>query len=224
MKARKVNKVRVIIVDDHDVVRQGIRAYLELHDQILVVGEASDGQRALDLTRELSPDVVLMDLVMPRMDGVEATKRLLAEHPDTKVIILSSFTEDDKVFPAIQAGATSYLLKDVKPAELAAAILASHRGESQLHPEITKKLMEQVVGGKDPSSKERGLGDLTERELEVLQHLARGLSNRELADALTISEKTVKTHVSSILSKLHLSDRTQAAIYAHKHGLVNEDE
>jgi NarL family two-component system response regulator LiaR len=217
-----MDRIRVLVVDDHDVVRQGIRTYLELHDQITVVGESRDGLAALDLARTLKPDVVLMDLVMPHMDGVEATKRLLAEHPDAKVIVLSSFTDDDRVFPAIQAGATSYLLKDVKPAELADAILSAHRGESQLHPAITEKLMRQVAQSGSSSEEDTAVRSLTERELEVLKLLAEGLSNRALAEALTISEKTVKTHVSNILPKLGLSDRTQAAIFAHKHGLLDD--
>jgi NarL family two-component system response regulator LiaR len=187
-------------------------------EDIKVVGEAQDGSEAVAQVRRLKPDVVLMDLVMPEMDGIEATRRINELHPDTKVIVLSSFTEDDKVFPAIKSGAAGYLLKDVAPAELAAAIRAVNQGKSQLHPDIAKKLMNQFV---DPKVKvERIHEDLTPREVEVLRLLAQGMSNAELADTLFISEKTVKTHISNILGKLNLADRTQAAIYAYKHGLV----
>ncbi|HEY5730492.1 MAG TPA: response regulator transcription factor [Anaerolineales bacterium] len=215
--------VKVLIVDDHDIVRQGLRYYLDVYDEIEVVGEAETGIEAVALVREKEPDVVLMDLVMPEMDGIEATRELLALSPGTKVIVLTTFAEEQKVFPAIEAGATSYLLKDVKPPDLVKAILATHRGESQLHPDIAKKLMSRVVQLSTGATETAVHTELTKRELEVLQLIAEGLSNQELAQALTISEKTVKKHVSSILSKLDLADRTQVAIYAYKHGLVSND-
>jgi NarL family two-component system response regulator LiaR len=213
--------VKVLIVDDHDIVRQGLRYYLDVHDEIEVMGEAETGVEAVALVRDIKPDVVLMDLVMPEMDGIEATRELLAISPDTKVIVLTTFAEEKKVYPAIEAGATSYLLKDVKPPDLIKAIHAAHRGESQLHPDIAKKLMSRVVQSSQGTTEIAVPNDLTKREMEVLRLLAEGLSNRELAEALTISEKTVKKHVSSILGKLHVADRTQAAIYAYKHGLVS---
>jgi NarL family two-component system response regulator LiaR len=206
----------VLIVDDHGVVRQGLRTYLELMDDIEVTGEAENGIEAVTLVQQHQPDVVLMDLVMPEMDGIEAIRQTSKISPSTKVIVLTSFADDEKVFPAIQAGATGYLLKDVSPRNLASAIRAVHAGETHLHPEITKMLVDHVTGPKT----EQGPDDLTPRELEVLRLLAQGLSNREIAQALSISEKTVKTHVSSILAKLHLADRTQAAIYALRHGVA----
>ena len=211
-------KISVLIVDDHGMVRQGLRTYLSLMEDIEVVGEAQNGSEAVTQVRRLKPDVVLMDLVMPQMDGIEATRRINELQPDAKIIVLSSFTEDDKVFPAIRSGASGYLLKDIAPAELASAIRAVMLGKSQLHPDIARKLMNQFV---DPRIKVEAVHeDLTPRELEVLRLLAQGLSNAELAEALFISEKTVKTHISNILGKLNLADRTQAAIYAYKHGLV----
>jgi len=215
--------VKVLIVDDHDIVRQGLRYYLDVYDEIEVVGEAENGVKAVALVGEKKPDVVLMDLVMPEMDGIEATRELLALNPGTKVIVLTTFAEEQKVFPAIEAGATSYLLKDIKPPDLVKAILAAYQGESQLHPDIAKKLMSRVVQLSTDATETAVHTELTKRELEVLQLIAEGFSNRELAQALTISEKTVKKHVSSILSKLNLADRTQAAIYAYKHGLVSSD-
>lgn len=213
------SKIKVLIVDDHQVVRQGLRTFLELQPDILVLGEAEDGQIAVELTRQLQPDVVLMDLVMPRLDGIGATRQIKDLGSAVKVIALTSFTEDEKVFPAIQAGASSYLLKDVSPDELVDAVRAAHRGEARLHPEITRKLMEQVMQQSGPVR--QGLPDeLTGRELEVTRLVAQGKSNQDIAQALVISEKTVKTHISNILSKLHLDDRTQLAIYAIKHGLV----
>jgi NarL family two-component system response regulator LiaR len=211
-------EINVLIVDDHGIVRQGLRKYLDLHENITIVGEAENGFDALEKVNQFTPDIVLMDLVMPEMDGIEATQKIIATHPDIKVIVLTSFTEDDKVFSAIKAGAVGYLLKDVSPPDLAKAIQAVHSGETHLHPDITKKLMNQFVNPK--SEAEITPEDLTPREMEVLQLVAQGLSNKELAKELTISEKTVKTHLSSIYGKLNLSDRTQAAIYALKHDLV----
>lgn len=208
-------KITVLIVDDHALVRQGLRTFLELHDDIEVVGEASNGAEAVEQTRQLLPEVVLMDLVMPEMDGIAATRQIRDLSPDTKVIALTSFSGDDKVFPAIKAGASGYLLKDVSPSDLVDAVRATHRGETQLHPDIARKLMDQVAHRTEEPTPD----ELTERELEVLRLIAGGLSNREIAKELVISEKTVKTHVSNILSKLHLADRTQAAIYALKRGL-----
>lgn len=213
-----MDKISVLIVDDHGVVRQGLRTYLELLDDIDIVGEAKNGLEAVEHVRQYRPNIVLMDLMMPEMNGVEATRQALAVSSSTKVIVLSSFSEDELVFPAIEAGATGYLLKDVDPAELHQAIRAVHEGKVQLHPDIMKKLIHRVTALKIEADSTHG--DLTPRELEVLSLIAQGKSNREIAIALSISEKTVKTHVGNILSKLHLSDRTQAAIYAHKHGLA----
>jgi two-component system, NarL family, response regulator LiaR len=216
--------IRVLIVDDHQVVRQGLRTFLELHEDILVVGEAGNGDDAVALAARLTPDVILMDLVMPVMDGITATSRIKSNRPDTRVIALTSFTEDDKIFPAIQAGASSYLLKDVTPDELVGAIRAVHHGETRLHPEVMRRLVEQVAQAHQPPVKHaKFVPVLTEREHEVLQLVAEGKSNRRIAEALTISEKTVKAHISNILGKLGLNDRTQMAIYAIKNGLVDQD-
>ena len=213
-------KIKVLIVDDHQVVRQGLRTFLELHEDISVIGEAEDGRQAVELVRVRQPDVVLMDIVMPHMDGITATKQVLALGLATKVIALTSFSEDDKVFPAIQAGASSYLLKDVSPEDLVEAIRAVHRGEARLHPDITRKLMQQVSQVRNTPADNK-LSELTEREMEVLRLVARGSNNREIAHELFISEKTVKTHVSNILGKLNLEQRTQLVIYAIKNKLVD---
>lgn len=211
--------IRVLIVDDHQVVRQGLRTFLELQDDITVVGEAENGLQAVDIVRQLEPDIVLMDLVMPDMDGISATQQLHAQGSATKVIALTSFSEDDKVFPAIQAGAASYLLKDVSPDDLVEAIRAVHHGEARLHPDITRKLMQQVSQARN-SSQENSIEELTGREREVIRLVAEGRSNREIAQELFISEKTVKTHISNLLGKLNLEHRTQLAIYAIKNKLV----
>jgi NarL family two-component system response regulator LiaR len=213
-----MDKISVLIVDDHAVVRQGLKSLLSLQEDIEVVGEAANGLEAEEQTSRLLPDVVLMDLIMPQVDGIEATRRIRALSPSTQVIVLTSFGEDEKVFSAIKAGALSYLLKNVSPGDLVNAVQAAHRGETQLHPEIAKKLMNELSLGPRRQTPE----ELTERELDVLKLIARGQSNREISHELVISEKTVKTHVSNILSKLHLADRTQAAIYALREGLATE--
>jgi NarL family two-component system response regulator LiaR len=218
-----IEKIKVLIVDDHQVVRQGLRTFLELNDDIEVLGEAADGQEAVELTAQLKPDIVLMDLVMPRLDGIAATTKIKSLGTGAKVIAITSFTEDDKVFPAIQAGASSYLLKDVSPDALVDAIRAAHRGEARLHPEVMRKLMAQVAA-QPASSKQVSGPQLTERELEVIRLVAQGCSNREIAETLVISEKTAKAHISNILGKLGLDDRTQMAVYAIKHGLVSPDQ
>ena len=212
-----MDPLTVLLIDDHRVVRQGLRDFLELQEDIEIVGEASSGEEGVQLARELIPDVVLMDLVMPGIDGVEATRQLKAVSPSTRVIVLTSFADDDKVFPAIKAGAISYLLKDVSPEELAHAIRAAQRNEAVLHPEVAARLMQEFSA---PRPDEAPVEQLTPREMEVLRLIARGKSNKEIADALIVSEKTVKTHVSNILSKLHLADRTQAAIYALRKRIV----
>jgi two-component system, NarL family, response regulator LiaR len=206
--------IRVLIADDHPFVRHGLRTYLETLADMEVVGEAADGAEAVELAGRTLPDVVLMDLVMPELDGVEATRRLRAASPDTKVIALTSFDDDERVFPAIKAGAAGYLLKDVRPAELAEAVRKASRGEALLAPSVTARLMQEVSGERPASA------GLTGRELEVLRLIARGLPNKLIARELVVSEKTVKTHVSNILAKLHVTDRTQAALYAVREGLA----
>lgn len=207
-------RIRVLVVDDHAVVRQGLRTFLELQDDIEVVADAGDGEQALAAVAEHAPDVVLMDLVMPRLDGIEAIRRIAAERPRTRVIALTSFLDDDKVLPAVRVGAAGYLLKDVEPQALVAGIRAVHRGEALLHPAVAARLMEEVAGGAPRAAGDR----LTPREREVVGLIAGGLSNKRIALELGISEKTVKTHVSSVLSKLGLTDRTQVAVLAVREG------
>jgi two-component system, NarL family, response regulator LiaR len=209
-----MERITVLIADDHPVVRQGLRTFLELLDDIEIAGEAGNGAEAVALTERLVPDVVLMDLVMPDVDGIEATRRIRDLSPTTKVIVLTSFAEDDKIFPSIQAGAAGYLLKDAEPQELAEGIRSVHRGEGLLHPRIAARVMREL---EEPKADQQLL---TDRELDVLRLLAKGLSNKRIALELVVSEKTVKTHVSNILAKLHLADRTQAALYAVRERLV----
>jgi DNA-binding NarL/FixJ family response regulator len=212
------DKIRVLICDDHAVVREGLTAFLGLQDDIEIAGQASDGEEAVQLAAKLNPDVILMDLVMPRADGIEAIQRIRSADASARIIVLTSFSDDSKLFPAIRAGATGYLMKDVSPQELARAIRLAQAGESLLHPDVARRLMEQVTQGGEASS--GGARKLTERETEVLGLIGRGRSNKEIARDLVLSEKTVKTHVSNILQKLQLSDRTQAALFAVHHGLV----
>lgn len=222
-------KIHVLIVDDHAMVRQGLRTFLELQDcsalPIEVTGEAANGLEAVNLAKQTQPDIVLLDLVMPEMDGLQATPKIIEASPHSRVIILTSFGEEDKVLPAIRAGAQGYLLKDIPPAEMVHAVREAYQGKVQLHPEVAKKLMSLVAAKEAPTTRHAATeseNGLTEREQEVLQLIADGRNNREIAEKLVISEKTVKTHVSSILSKLHLDDRTQAAIYALRHGLTTD--
>ncbi|MCC6442644.1 MAG: response regulator transcription factor [Armatimonadetes bacterium] len=211
-----MDKISVLIADDHAVVRQGLKAFLGLQEHIEVIGECADGEEAVAKARELLPDIILMDLVMPRMDGVTAIRQIRSLCPSARIIVLTSFAEDEKVFASIKAGAIGYLMKDVLPPDLVKAIEAARRGEPLLHPEIALKLMQEFSTGPKPSA-----GDtLTERERDVLRLIAKGQSNKEIAAELFLSEKTVKTHVSNILQKLHLSDRTQAAIFAIQQRLV----
>ena len=210
-----MSKIHVLIVDDHAMVRQGIATFIELHDDIELVGEAANGVQALDRVAQLRPDVVLMDLVMPEMDGVAATREIKARFPDVKVLVLTSFVNDAQITPALQAGASGYLLKDLSAEDLMNAIRAAYHGEAPLAPQVAKKLVE---GAREPHDADAAkLATLTEREREVLALLGRGMNNREIAQRLVISEKTVKFHVSSILSKLQVSDRTRAALFAVRH-------
>lgn len=217
--------ISVVLADDHPVVRQGLRFMLEQRADIQVVGECGDGARAVELVTELLPQVALLDLLMPTMDGVAATREIKRLAPTTQVIILTSYHDDEHIFPAIKAGALSYLLKDSSPRELVEAVRAASRGESKLHPMVAARLLSEVR-----QRQHAPLNDLTPRELDVLALIARGRSNPEIATELVISEPTVRTHVANILSKLHLADRTQAAIYALQQNLaplkdaLNQDE
>ncbi|MEM8531399.1 MAG: response regulator transcription factor [Chloroflexota bacterium] len=212
--------VRVLIIDDHSVVRRGLCAFLTTYSEIEVIGEASGGVEGVEMAKQLVPDVALMDLLMPEMDGIEATRQLKAVSPSTQVIVLTSYSDDERIFPAIKAGALSYLLKDVEPNELVRAIQAAHHGEATLHPTVATRLMKELTG----ETRTSPLDELTDRERDVLSCIARGMSNAEIANSLMIGERTVKTHVSNILSKLHLQDRTQAALFALRERLVPLDD
>ena len=209
--------IRVVIADDHAVVRQGLRTFLGLHDDIEVVGEAPDGERALEVIAALEPDVVLMDLVMPGLDGVGAIERLREVGSTARVIVLTSFLDEDKVLPAVRAGAAGYLLKDTDPAELVRAIRIVDGGEALLHPAVAARVLREVAGDGDRRQRHELL---TPREREVLALIARGRANKAIALDLGVAEKTVKTHVGNVLGKLGLSDRTQAALYAVREGLT----
>ena len=213
--------IRVLIADDHAVVRQGLRTFLELQEDIEVAGEAADGEEALAQATALEPDVVLMDLVMPRLAGVAAIERLRAAGSTARVIVLTSFLDEDKVLPAVRAGAAGYLLKDVEPAQLVDAIRTVDRGEALLHPAVAARVLQEIVAPDGAPVREERHESLTAREREVLALLARGLANKAIAFELGCAEKTVKTHVGNILAKLGLSDRTQAALYAVREGLAD---
>lgn len=209
--------IKVLLVDDHEMVRMGLSAYLSTEEDIEVIGEASNGKEGVALALQLQPDVILMDLVMEVMDGIEATKQITNQLPTVKVIVLTSFVDDEKVYPVIEAGAFSYLLKTTRAPEIAQAIRAAFEGESVVESQVTNKMMQRMRTQQKKLLHE----ELTPRELDVLKLIGIGKTNQEIADELYIGIKTVKTHVSNILAKLNVDDRTQIAIYAHRHGLVN---
>lgn len=211
--------IRVLIVDDHGIVRKGTRALLDRIPDFTVVGEAGNGKEAVAQAKELQPDVILMDLMMPEMDGIEAIGLITATQPNSRILALTSFAADDKVFPAIKAGALGYMLKDADPEDLIQAIRQVHRDEPSLHPSIARKVL-QELGRPQTTPPSPGPDPLTERELEVLQLVAKGLSNQQMAEQLTVAEVTIRTHVSNILSKLHLANRVQATLYALREGLT----
>lgn len=213
-----IDRISILIVDDHAVVRQGVQTFLQTQADLEVIGTSSSGEESLEMVAAYAPDIVLMDLVMPGLDGVETTRRLKQISPRTQVIVLTSYHEDVHIFPALRAGALSYLLKDVGPDELAETIRMAARGEAMLHPRVAARVVQELRGG--PHVGPNAFTDLTEREFEVLGLIAEGLDNAGIADQLSISEKTVKSHVSNILSKLQLADRTQAAVFAWREGIV----
>jgi len=213
--------IRLMIVDDHTIVRKGIKALLAETSDIQVVGEAGDGLEAVKLSRELEPDVILMDLLMPKMDGIEATRQITAAQPQVRLLVLTSFVGDDKVFPAIKAGASGYLLKDSDPSELIRSIHKVYQGEPSLHPIIARKMMKEIL---EPTTQKPTPEPLTTRELEVLQLVAKGLMNEEIAAQFVISEVTVRTHISHLLAKLHLANRVQATLYALREGIATMDD
>jgi DNA-binding NarL/FixJ family response regulator len=210
--------IRILITDDHHVVRRGLTFFLKTQKDIEIIGEAGNGREAVELTRTLKPDLVLMDLVMPEMDGIQATKIIKTEMPEIKILMLTSFSDQDHVIPALEAGASGYQLKDIEPDELIDCIRKIMSGENQLHPKATSHLLANLS---NKENKERNsLEQLTKRELDVLKEIAKGKSNKEIASTLFITEKTVKTHVSNLLAKLEVADRTQAALFAVKNQLV----
>lgn len=212
--------IRILIADDHHVVRRGLTFFLNTQDDIEVIGEASNGEEALNLVKELRPDIVIMDLAMPVLDGIEATKRIKIEGLAVKVMILTSFYDQDHILPAIEAGAAGYYLKDSDPDELVSAIRKIHDGEKQFHSKVTTQLVTALTGKIETKNDESFQDKLTKREMDVLKEITRGKSNKEIAASLFITEKTVKTHVSNILAKTQLQDRTQLALYAVRNGIL----
>jgi NarL family two-component system response regulator LiaR len=213
------NAIRILIVDDHAIVREGLRGLIRVEPDMVLAGEATSGKEGVEKALALRPDVILMDLLMPEMDGVTAIAEIKARWPEARVLVLTSFLEDDKVFPAIEKGALGYLLKDTQPDELLDAIRGVHRGETILHPSIARKIMQRIQERSEGNKRSEG-PELTERELDVLRLLAQGDGDREIAEKLVVSERTVHFHVGNILSKLHLANRTQAALYAIRKGLA----
>ncbi len=218
-------KIRILIVDDHAIVREGLSGLIRTEPNMQVAGEAANGVDGVRLARALKPDVILMDLVMPEKDGIQAIKEIKNENPEARILVLTSFAEDDKLFPAIKAGASGYLLKDTMPNELLAAIRAIYRGESSLHPSIALKVLKELQPHPIITAKTQGGEDvpLTERETDVLILIAQGFGNHEIAEKLVLSERTVHSHVNRIFSKLHLASRTQAALYALRKGIASLD-
>lgn len=214
--------ITVLIADDHHVVREGVRAYLQTQPDLQVVAEAADGVEAVRLAAEQMPDVALLDLVMPQMDGITAIRDIHSASPHTRIIILTSFHDDAHIFPAIKAGALSYLLKDVSPKELAEAIRRTMQSEAVLHPKVAARLVSEVRA--NHAAQTSPFAELSDREYEVLQLIATGISNAQIAERLVLSEKTIKSYVSNILAKLQLADRTQAAVLAWREGIVQQDQ
>jgi NarL family two-component system response regulator LiaR len=213
--------IRILLVDDHKIVRQGVRAFFDAQEGIEVIGEAGSGAAAVKMIEEHVPDVVLMDLIMPGIDGVEATRLAKSISPRTQIVVLTSYHDDEHIFPALQAGALSYILKDVAMDELAEAVFKASRGEATLHPQVASRVIQELHGRKKDEN--TLVVDLTKRETEILKVIALGMSNSEIAEKFVISKYTVKGHVSNILSKLHLADRTQAAVYAWQQGVVGRE-
>jgi len=217
-----VKAISVLLVDDHAVVRQGVRAFLSSQPDFMVVGEAESGAAAVALAEEHVPDVILMDLIMPEMDGVEATRQVKNVSPRSQIVVLTSHHDDEHIFPALQAGAISYILKDIKMAALAEAVRRAAVGEATLHPRVAARIIQELQGARRETV--NPFTELTGREMDVIKLIAQGLNNSQIAGELVISEHTVKGHVSNILSKLHLADRTQAAVYAWQMGVVRRDK
>jgi NarL family two-component system response regulator LiaR len=214
--------ISVLIVDDHEIVRRGIRDFLETQADFSVVGEAGSGEQAIQMALDLVPDIVLMDLILPGLDGIESTRRIKSLSPRTQIVVLTSFHEDEHIFPALKAGATAYILKDIRMDQLAEALHKAVNGEVTLHPRVAARVLQNIRGEHDETL--NPFTELTERELDVLKLLANGLSNSRIAEQLFISENTVKGHISNILSKLHLADRTQAAAFAWREGIVRRND
>jgi NarL family two-component system response regulator LiaR len=217
----KHHRTSILIADDHEVVRNGIRSYLETIPDFQVVGEASSGEETLSMVAELIPDIVLLDLIMPGMDGIETTRRVKQISPRTQVVVLTSYHEDVHIFPALKAGAISYILKDMKMEKLAEVLHRAVQGEVTLHPRVAARVLQNIRG--ENGEEQPLFTDLTDRETDVLKLIANGLTNSQIAEKLVISENTVKGHVSNILSKLHLADRTKVAVYAWQQGIVNRN-
>ncbi|NRD77563.1 response regulator transcription factor [Bacillus sp. BRMEA1] len=211
--------IRILIADDHHVVRRGLVFFLRTQKDFEIIGEAANGKEAVELAKTLKPDLILMDLIMPKVDGIQATKMIKKEQPDIKIMMLTSFSDQDHVIPALEAGASGFQLKDIQPDELVISIKKIMEGENQLHPKATTHLLANLSNKSKPEKKV--IEELTKRELDVLKEIAKGKSNKEIASALFITEKTVKTHVSNLLGKLELADRTQAALYAVRHQLAD---